>query len=210
MVSHPRKLSLGHIFGLFRIRLNFYSWLQQSRNLKIKCKIMKSIILLFFPILSFSQAKLEKIAFLDNKVEILAPKELSIMTDAMWTLKYQKLARPILVLTDKNGEINLIADMTQQPANESQLTQYKDFRISQLKKSRPDLELLADGIKTIAGKKIGYFKFLSQAIDQKVFNYSFFTLVNGKILFFTFNCIQTLQSTWEKTADEIVASLNTK
>ena len=131
------------------------------------------------------------------------------MTDQMWTLKYQQRTRPVLVLSDEDGEVNLIADITQQPASESQLASFKDFQIQQLKSKRPDLELLADGVKTINGKKVGYFKFVTQAIDQKVFNYYFFTLVNGKILLFTFNCIEKLQKKWESTADQIVASLKT-
>lgn len=56
-------------------------------------------------------------------------------------------------------------------------------------------------------KKIGYFKFITEAVDQKVFNYYFFTMLDGKILFFTFNCIKELQKKWETTADAIVASL---
>jgi hypothetical protein len=171
---------------------------------------MKLILFLLFPMCSFSQITLEKISFLDNKIEILAPKKLSKMTDEMWTLKYHKKERPILVLTDENGEVNLIADMTQQPAAENQIASFKDFQIVQLKKSRPDIKVSAEGVKTINGKKVGYFKFISQAIDQKVFNYYFFTVYEGKILLFTFNCIEKLQGVWEKSAEEIVASLKIK
>ncbi len=171
--------------------------------------MMKFIVLLLFPASCFAQIKLEKISLLNNKIEILAPKELSRMTDEMWTLRYQKRARPILVLTDKNGEVNFIADITRQPVAESQLASYKDFQIQQLKKKRPDFKVLKDGIKTINGKKVGYFTFLSPSTDQKVFNYYFFEIVDGKILFFTFNCIEKLQKHWENTADEMVASLKT-
>jgi hypothetical protein len=170
---------------------------------------MKVLILLLFPIFSFGQTKLDTVSFLSGKVKILAPEELKPMSDQMWTLKYQQRTRPVLVLSDEDGEVNLIADMTQQPASESQLASFKDFQIQQLKSRRPDLELLSDGVKTINGKKAGYFKFVTQAIDQKVFNYYFFTLVNGKILLFTFNCIEKLQKKWESTADQIVASLKT-
>ena len=172
---------------------------------------MKFIALLFFPIIGFGQIKLDRtISLLYNKVEILAPKELSKMTDEMWALKYRSTPRPSLVLTDENGEVNLIVDNTQQPAKESQLSAYKDFRISNLKKTRTDINILDNGLKTINGKKIGFIKFTSKAIDQNIFNYYFFTVVNGKILFFNFNCIESLQKTWESTADEILASLKIK
>ena len=164
-----------------------------------------------FPILSFGQPKLDRtISLLDNKVEIRVPNELSKMTDAMWTLKYHTMPRPELVLTDENGEINLLVDLTQQPATDNQLAEYKNFRISNLKKTRTDIKVLSDGVKIVNGKKIGYLKFLSQASDQKIFNYYFFTVVNGKILFFTFNCIEKLQNIWEKTADQMLNSLKIK
>lgn len=173
--------------------------------------MMKIITLLVFPIFGFSQIKLDKtINLLDNKVEIHVPKTLSIMSDEMWTLKYHTQTRPELVLTDENAEINFLVNTTQQPSTENQLAAYKDFRIANLKKSRTDIIMLGDGLKIVNGKKLGFFKFLSQAIDQKVFNYYFFTIVNGKILFFTFNCIEKLQSTWEKTADDILNSLQVK
>ena len=74
----------------------------------------------------------------------------------------------------------------------------------------PELKVLNGGVKVINGKKVGYFKFITQAIDQKIFNYYFFTIVDGKILLFSFNCIETLRVNWEKSADEIVNSLKTK
>ena len=73
---------------------------------------MKLLFLLLFPTLGFAQSKLYTISLVNNKVKILAPVELSSMNEQMWTLKYQKRTRPIMVLTDEDGEVNLIADMT--------------------------------------------------------------------------------------------------
>ncbi len=176
---------------------------------KNKLKSILSVAVLI-PFISFAQIKMEKMNLLNGKVEFNSPTELTKMTDKMWTLKYQNRPKPTLVLSDKNGEVNLIADMTNQPASESQLDSFKDFQIQQLKRNRPDLKVLNGGVKVINGKKVGYFKFITQAIDQKVFNYYFFTIVDGKILLFTFNCIEKLQINWEKSADEIVSSLKTK
>ncbi len=166
--------------------------------------------LLFLPVIVFSQVQNERITLLNNKASILVPKELSKMTNEMWTSKYQKRPRPILVLTDGNGAVNLIGDITQQAVTESQLESFKNFQLAQLKKSKPDQKVLQEGIKTVSGKKVGYYKFMSGVNGQKVFNYYFFTIVEGKILFFTFNCMENLKATWEKTADQIVASLQTK
>jgi len=172
---------------------------------------MKFVALLFLPIFSFGQIKPDRtISLLDHKVEILAPKELSKMSAEMWTLKYHNLPRPELVLTDENGEINLLIDLTQQPAAESQIAAYKDFRVDNLKKTRKDVKILGEGIKKVNGKNIGFIKFTSQASDQPIFNYYFFTVVDGKILLFTFNCIEKLQMTWEKVADKMLDAIKIK
>lgn len=171
---------------------------------------MKFLFFLLIPIFSFGQTKLDTVSILNGNVKILAPIELSPMTEVMWKAKYITRPRPTMVLSDQNGEVNLIADLTQQPAEENQIAAFKDFQIRQLKYRRPDMNLLSEGVKTINGKQVGFFKFVTQAVDQKVFNYYFFCIMEGKILLFTFNCIEKLQKNWEATADNIVASLTVK
>jgi hypothetical protein len=167
-------------------------------------------LLLFSTSTIYAQIKLDTISILEGRVKLLAPAELSQMSDEMWNFKYQKKPRPLMVLTDEDAEINLIAHMTPQHVLENQLEEFKDIQIEQLKQKLPDIFFLDSGVKLINGKNIGYFKFISQAIDQKVFNYFFFTIVDEKILLFTFNCIEKLKPRWQDTADKIVASLIVK
>ena len=174
-----------------------------------KIRLLFSLIIIV-PLFALSQSNADTISILDNKAKIVVPAELSKMSDEMFAIKYGNKSRPVLVLSDEEGEINFMADMTRQQALESELSSYKDFRIEQLKKSRSDLEIVEQGVKTVNGKKVAYFKFLSQAVDQKVFNYYFFTLVDGKVLLFVFNCIEKLRKDWEKKADAILLSLKTK
>lgn len=178
-----------------------------QNTLLLKSRCLPLILWLLLPVLGLSQSRMEILSLLDGKVELLVPSELSSMRNEMWTLKYHDMPRPVLALTDDNGEVNLIGDMTGQAATEEQLDAFKDFQIDHFKKSRPDIKMLDNGIKMINNRKIGFFKFLSRAGGQKVFNYYFFTIVDGKVLLFTFNCIKELRRIWEKTADDMVASL---
>ena len=85
------------------------------RHFKIRQSIMNFIVLLVLPIFSFGQIKLEqKMSFLDEKVVIFTPKELSKMKDEMWKIKYGNAQRPVLALSDKDIEVNLIAQFTNQ------------------------------------------------------------------------------------------------
>ena len=131
------------------------------------------------------------------------------MTNEMWKLKYGNTERPILALSDKNVEVNLIGQFTNQQWDEKSLQDYVYFRMASIKK-RTDTQILENGVKDVSGRKVGYIKFTSEAIGSKIFNYYFFALVDGKIFMFAFNCIEKLRSTWEKTTDEMVASLRTK
>jgi hypothetical protein len=175
--------------------------------LLLKLHYLPFVLWMLLSLPGFSQTAKEKLNLLDGKVELLVPSELTSMRNEMWRLKYHDMPRPILALTDDNGEINLIGDMTGQAATEEQLDAFKDFQIDHFKKSRPDIKMLDNGIRMINERKIGFFKFLSRAGGQKVFNYYFFTIVDGKVLLFTFNCIKELRSSWEKSADEMVTSL---
>jgi len=169
---------------------------------------MKLILLLIFPILTIAQTTNErKIYLLDKKVELSIPGQLVEMSDQAYKMKYNDRPRPAVALSDKRGEVSLVGLITHQRANESQILAYKDFQISELKKAHPDLQLIDGGLKTVRGKKVGCFRFISQAVDQKIFNYYFFTVVDGEVVLFHFNCIQRLRADWESKAEQIVSSL---
>jgi hypothetical protein len=171
---------------------------------------MRLLLLLLFPIVGFSQGKLKNIALFDGKIELMVPEHMAEMSDEMWALKYRSRDRPAMVLTDDDGEVNLLASETAQSASENQMSAFVDFQMDQLKKQRPDLAMLDHGVRIVNGKNVGFFKFLSAATDQNVFNYYFFVIVDSKVVLFTFNCIQKLRKRWEDTADKMVASLKVK
>ena len=169
---------------------------------------MKLILLFISSILSTSQTTNErKIYLLDKKVELVVPAQLVEMSNEMYKLKYESRLRPAVAVSDETGEVSLTGNITRQRASESQIAAYKDFQIAELKKAYPDLQIIDGGVKTVRGKKVGYFRFISQAVDQKIFNYYFFTIVNGEVVLFNFNCIERLRTSWEKKAEQIVSSL---
>ena len=168
------------------------------------------LLLLLAPMIAPAQNGFDTVSLADDKVRLLVPKEWAPMSDQLWATKYPGRTMPMLALTDELGEVDLIADLTRQPATEDQIADFKAFQLQQLKTSRPDMEFLSEGIKNVHGRQVGYFKFLTRAVDQKVFNYYFFTVVDGRIMLFTFNCIKSLKRAWEPSADQIMTSLVVK
>jgi len=173
--------------------------------------MLKYLLLLFLPAVSIGQIKLDhKISLFRGTAAIAAPAILTKMNEQVWKLKYGDMPQPELAISDSAAEINLLGERTEQPCAENQLAQYKDFRIANLKKTRKDITVIDQGIKEISGKKIGFLKFMSEAADSRIFNYYFFTVVDKKIMMFTFNCMEKHRKVWEKTADAIAESLRVK
>ena len=158
----------------------------------------------------FSTSELEKRSLLDNKIEILVPKGFAEMSQDLINLKYPGKNRPRLILTDQPGTTNIAFTLTESPADSSLIDEYLEMVVKSYKKSFPDAEWKRVGVELINGRKVGCLRLISQAIDQKLYNYIFLTDVDSKLLVGTFNCTLTTLPQWEATADTIVHSLKVK
>jgi hypothetical protein len=172
-------------------------------------ELFKIILLLSIPAFTFSQDDLEKMNLLDNKIEILIPKSFHKMTEEEYKFKYPNPKRKAsVILTDKYLEVNLVIDYLQQYSlTNEQVEEFKNAQLAAIQKSHPEGKLLDNGVKEVNEKKVGFFKIITQAIDQKIFNYFVFTNLDNKVLLLTFNCGEKLMPAWEKTIDQMVASL---
>lgn len=157
-----------------------------------------------------SVKELEKRTILDEKVEILIPKDFKLMTTEMLDLKYKGANRPKLVFTDENGTVNIAFSLLSNSAIPDQIESYKNSIKTSYQKSFPDATWVGDGIRMINGKKIGYIKLLTNAIDQKIYNSLFITDCDGKLLIGTFNCTEKLLPDWKETSELIIESLKVK
>ncbi len=171
-------------------------------------RILLVICVLCVGLAGFSQTELEKISLLDNKVTIFAPKGFTKMTEEMLAIKYPAGAnKPQWVLSDEDATVNLAYNYTTYKIDDNGIPGFTDEMLTVLKTNRKDIEFIDDGILLQDGKNIGYIKFISEAKDQKVFNFLFYISVDNRLLLFTFNCINRLRKKWEASADEMAASL---
>ena len=176
-----------------------------------KLAVYTSLVLFIIPFCSAAQIKLEKRSFLDNRVELLVPAGLKPMSADLVNYKYpNRTQQPNVVLTDQNNEVNIVISLINEPLQESQILAFKEFQIDILKKVHPNAVWLDNGVKPVNGKSVGYFKLVSSAIDQTVFNYYFFTNMDGKVLLLTFNCPEKQMPKWNAAAEAIVASLKVR
>ena len=171
---------------------------------------MKQISLgsiIFFSLFASAQIDLEKRKVLGDKVEILVPGKFKQMSQEMLDFKYRGNNKPTLVLTDDAAAVNLGFNLMQHQANEDLIETYKNLLKGSFEKSFPNAIWKSDGVRMIHGRKVGYFKLLTAAIDQSIYNYIFITHCEGKLLVGTFNCTEKRLAEWEETAEKIIESL---
>lgn len=168
------------------------------------------LLLLVFAWLSSPLIELEQRSLLQNKIEILVPKHFTEMSAKMRDLKYPGVNRPQLILTDEGGAANIAFNLTQSRANAGLLHTYQQVFKSTFNAKFPTANWIAEEVTTINGKKVGILQVITEAIDQKIYNYLFFTDVDGKLLIGTFNCLEKDRVEWQPVADRIVNSLVVK
>ncbi|NQY30156.1 MAG: hypothetical protein HRT69_11885 [Flavobacteriaceae bacterium] len=168
--------------------------------------------LLIIPLLSMTIEKieLEVKSLFDDKVELKIPIEFDIMSEELMKLKYPSERRPTLVYSNESGGINVALNFTENKASQELIEPYVDNFVNTFKNMYPSAEWKGSGAKNINGKKVGFLKLITPAIDTKIYNVIFFTDLNGKLLLCTFNCTEKSIKEWETTADEIMNSLKIK
>jgi len=125
----------------------------------------------------------------------------------MLDFKYKGKNRPTLVLTDDAAAVNLGFNLLPNQASEDLIETYKNSVKASFQRSFPNAIWKSDGVRIINGRKVGYLKLLTEAIDQSVYNYIFITHCQGKLLVGTFNCTERRLAEWEESSEKIVESL---
>jgi hypothetical protein len=174
---------------------------------KILLASLLSAILLSW---TFQTIELETKQILNDKVEILLPKNFGIMPDDMLQIKYPSANRPTVVYSDENGTVNIAFNHTTSRASQKEIEKYKDVFVSTFKSSYPTAVWGEKGVKEINGRKVGFLEVTTPAIDTKIYNLLFFTDLDGKLLICTFNCTSKKKSAWAESAKKIFNSLTIK
>ncbi len=168
---------------------------------------LKNSIATLFVVAFFYAIELEPKTLLDGQITILLPKDWRPMSESLIKIKYPGARPPQYVYSDISGGISLAITATDSRATPQQLEQYKSVLKAQLEQAYPDATWEGDGMKMVNGKKLGYFKLMTDAADTRIYNQMFFTDMKGKLLLMSFNCVENKLKPWRPVADSIMNSL---
>ena len=158
------------------------------------------------------EIELETRSLLHDRIELLVPKEFTMMPPQLIDLKYARFKnKPTYVLTNLAGSVNIVLNQDERgTVNQDRIESKKNMIRNTLLQLIPRSELKSDGIQMINGRKVGYIKFVTKGIDEDIYNYMALTDVQGKLLTASFNCTVALLPQWDATAEKIVNSLKVK
>lgn len=164
--------------------------------------------LLVISILLFSPAvELEKKTVMNNKIELLMPKDWRPMSEQLIKKKYPGPRPPSLVYSDISGAISIAFNHTDSKASPELLEKYKEALKAGLVNAFPDAVWEEEGIIDINGKKAGFFRVITETSDDRIYNYMVFTDVEGRLMVCSFNCTENKLKTWKPVAAQIMTSL---
>lgn len=169
--------------------------------------MLKPLFLLLGLFMTSSGIDLESRTLLDGKLELLMPKDWKQMPDDQVKIKYPGARPPKYVYSDRTGGISLAFNHTDSRVRPGELDQYFKVLKQSMETAYPDAKWEGSGFMDLNGRRAGYLKLLTEASNATIWNYLFFTDVDGKLFIGTFNCVESKLATWKPVAEEIVRSV---
>lgn len=190
-------------------------------------KLTALIITFFLPLgLTAQNAKLVKTK-INEALTVSIPADFTVMAENVYTKKYGAYRPPLAIYTSPNGYadfgINESVNRSLKAFNKSDfkeedLNMLKSMYKSSIMAMHSEVNFLQDKIETINGKKFLVLEFVGVVRDEdktisigntekKHYNYIMYSVEEGKVLIFNFNCPANMRSQWQTTAKGIMQSI---
>jgi hypothetical protein len=164
------------------------------------------------PLQTFMQLGGERLVFaqrhlLDERISITMPKSFRDMPMHEQRLKYPSHHRPDFIFTNDTGTINLTFKHTESPLQTEELENFTDEMAQVVKQTQKLTEWFGHDVLENEECQIGYCEFMTPVWNARVYNLSFFTVLEGRALMCTFNCTDEEMATWQPIARSMLLTL---
>lgn len=146
--------------------------------------------------------------FFDGKVEILVPTSLKPMDEDLLDSKYARTnAPPKIAFTNDDASVNLVLDIKKDADLLALgLEGALENMFATTPQRIPSFKMFDSGIVLHGGEDFAYVKFTIQAPDALIYNVMYFTIIDDKFYFASFNSTEKHWGYWEKYINEIMSS----
>jgi hypothetical protein len=146
-------------------------------------------------------------SLLEDKVSIMIPNTFAEMAPELAALKYPSDHRPNPIFSNDAGSITLGFNHTWSRVEAEEIGTFKDILLQNLHRMQSSITVLEDGVKNVNGQSIGYFEFISPALDSDLYNLMFFLELDGRALLCAVNCLESDLEQWQPIAKGIMESI---
>ncbi|MDY8047939.1 hypothetical protein UY416_16740 [Paenibacillus polymyxa] len=143
----------------------------------------------------------------DERISITMPKSFRDMPIDEQLLKYPSHHRPDFIFTNEAGTINLTFKHTESPLQTEELEDFTDEMALVVKQTQKLTEWFGHEVLEVGEKRIGYCEFTTPVWNARMYNLSFFTVLEGRVLMCAFNCTEEEMVIWKPVARSMLLTL---
>ena len=169
----------------------------------------------FVLLASFAGPKLKPVKITPT-LTVSLPKDFTIMPDDAIANKYPAPRKPLGAYTSPDGHIDFVANERASTFKGDDLKMLREFYKASILSKYSEVKFIREEVKNINKQEYIVFEFTSAVRDEEkrtklapIRKYTIvqYTIVNDKLLVFTFNAPIDLKEAWQTTANKIMQSI---
>ncbi|MGE7950000.1 hypothetical protein [Lysinibacillus sp. NPDC093688] len=149
----------------------------------------------------------KEMSFYEGKIRMCMPAAFDVMEPELMDIKYPSSRRPDYIYTSESTSINVTLKIMEQQVKEEELEDFTEAMRNILQKTQPTTKMLDIGMNEINGLQIGYFDFISPALDNKIYNLMFLFIVGENVTMGSVNCLKKEMDIWKPIAYGMMESI---
>jgi hypothetical protein len=157
--------------------------------------------------LNGSNVKFVAKTILEGQITVSLPADFESVSLEATHWQYPFETDPGLTFAGRDGLINIIFIHTQHPLQDEEIPQFRDDLIKTIAEKQPEVDWQGNGVKRIAGRKIGFCDFVVPGLEADSYHFLFFLELNQRALVGALNCPATEINDWSPVAMGMMNSL---
>ncbi|KUF34081.1 MULTISPECIES: hypothetical protein [Lysinibacillus] len=141
-----------------------------------------------------------KMDFYDGQIQMRIPAAFEVMESDLMDIKYPSSRRPDYIYTSESTSINVTLKIMEQQIKAEELEDFTQTMMEILQKMQPTTKMLDIGFNEVNDVQIGYFDFITPALDNKIYNLMFLFIVGENVTMGSINCLKKEMNIWKPIA----------
>ena len=158
-------------------------------------------------IIDYKKIPFARRAVLKKRVSVVLPEKFAIMSKELAETKYPSVHRPSEIYTNAETTINFSLTHTKEAATNEGIPKTKDTLQKVVMRMHPASKVFDSDVLNVSGLQIGYFDFVTPALDMNVYNVTFVFSLDKRLVVGSFNCPHESMDDWKPLLVQMLQSI---